>query len=124
MAEEKTLYEAHPSTWRNRPVLFLVLLLSVVGVLVILIWLLKAASETLTVSEETIVYRRGLLSKHTSEIKRSDVRNVQVSQTLGQRIFGVGSIAVSSAGTSGKEIAIAGIPSPHKAQQAIKAKTV
>jgi uncharacterized membrane protein YdbT with pleckstrin-like domain len=41
-----------------------------------------------------------------------DVRNIQVSQSFFQRIFGVGWVGISSSGQSGIEIGVDGIPDP------------
>ena len=119
---EKTLYSAHPSMFRNRPVSFLICILLVpvgLGLVILLFWWLKAKGTTLTVTEESVTLRLGLLSKRTSEVFHFDVRNVQVAQGPLQRMLGVGAIAVSSAGQSGFEIEVHGIPQPEKVKALI-----
>jgi uncharacterized membrane protein YdbT with pleckstrin-like domain len=49
----------------------------------------------------------------------TDVRNVQIYQSFGQRIFGVGSVAISSAGNEGIEIQVSGLPDPDKIKSII-----
>ncbi|MGB1929669.1 MAG: PH domain-containing protein [Mariniblastus sp.] len=66
----------------------------------------------MTVSSERTRLRRGILSKSITEVWHQDVRNVQLKQTLFQRLFGVGMIGISSAGQSGVEISVSGIPDP------------
>jgi len=122
---ESTLYEAHPSMFRNHPLYFVLSVLLIaafgVGLLILLGWWIAVLGTTLTVTDERITLRRGLLSKHTSEVFHSDVRNVQIDQTFGQRIFGVGTIGVSSSGQSGVEIQVAGIPDPQRIKDLIDA---
>jgi uncharacterized membrane protein YdbT with pleckstrin-like domain len=90
-----------------------------VGIPILVIWWLKTAATTLTVTTRRTTLTQGLLSKHTSEVMHEHVRNIQVDQSVLQRLFGVGRIAISSAGQSGMEIDITGIPHPDAIQSAI-----
>jgi hypothetical protein len=124
-AEEKVLYHRHPSMFRNRPFLFIVFVLLIavyfVGLLLLLIWWIRDLGITLTVTDKRTTLRHGILSKSITEIWHRDVRNVLVSQSFFQRIFGVGAIGVSSAGGPGLEIQVAGMASPYKVKQIIDA---
>lgn len=120
--EEKTLYEENPSMFRNRPVEFVVnclLCLVLVGFVLFLIWWLKCKGTTLTVTNERVRLRRGILSKSITEVWHQDVRNVQLDQTFFQRVFGVGTIGVSSAGQNEIEINVSGIPDPDRVKSLI-----
>jgi uncharacterized membrane protein YdbT with pleckstrin-like domain len=75
----------------------------------------------LTVTESKTTLRTGILSKNVNEVFHSDVRSIQVNQSLFQRIFGVGSIGISSAGQSSIEIVAAGIPDPNTVRELINA---
>lgn len=115
---EQSLYHAHPAMFRNKPVGFVLACLLVpvfgIGLLILLIWWLRAMGTTLTVTEERITLRQGILSKHINEVYHTDVRNVRVSQTLFQRMFNVGAIGIATAGHSDIEIAVGGMPDPGK----------
>jgi len=87
--------------------------------LIMLRWWLKAVGTTLTVTNERVTLRLGLLSKHTSDVMLSDVRNVQVSQGVLQRMLGVGAVGVASAGHGGMEIEVGGIPDPQEVKRLI-----
>ncbi len=63
--------------------------------------------------------RRGILSKFTSEVFHKDVRNVQVSQNVLQRLCDVGTIAISSSGQSDFEISVDSMPEPNRVKQII-----
>lgn len=121
-AEEITLYEEHPSMFRNRPVEFVftcVLCLVIIGLIMFLVWWLKCKATKLTVTNDRTILRRGILSKSISEVWHQDVRNVQLDQTFFQRIFSVGRVGISSSGQSGVEIAVNGIPEPERVKELI-----
>ena len=108
--------------FRNQPVWFVItclLCLVGVGLAVFLIWWLKCKATTLTITNDRTELRKGILSKSVSEVWHQDVRNVQLDQTFFQRIFDVGSIGISSAGQSGLEISVNGIPDPDRVKELI-----
>lgn len=123
--EEKVLYHRHPSMFRNRPILFMLFVVLIpvycLGLLLLLIWWIRDLGITLTVTDKRTTLRHGILSKSITEIWHRDVRNVLVSQSFFQRIFGVGAIGVSSAGGPGLEIQVAGMATPYKVKQIIDA---
>lgn len=120
---ESILYKSHPEMFKNKPIGFILCLLLILcyglGLLILLNWWLKVLNTTLIVTNERVVLRTGILSKHTNEVYISDIRNVQVSQGLLQRIFGVGSIGISSAGQADIEIKVDGISKPQKIKDII-----
>ena len=116
---EQVLIEAHPAMFRNRPIVFVILAIFAVvsvgfGVIFLAIWWLRCRATTLIVTNVRTTIREGILSKSTNEVRHKDARNIKVSQSLGQRIFGVGTLQVSSAGQSDIEIVFAGLPDPQK----------
>ena len=120
--DERTLYDEHPSMFRNRPVEFVltcVLCLVGVGLIMFLIWWLKCKGTQLTVTTERTRLRKGILSKSVTEVWHQDVRNVQLNQTFFQRLLNVGWLGISSSGQSGVEIAVAGMPDPERVKRLI-----
>jgi uncharacterized membrane protein YdbT with pleckstrin-like domain len=111
--------------FRSRPILFLLFVVLILvyglGLLLLLIWWIRDLGITLTVTDKRTTLRYGILSKSITEIWHRDVRNVLVSQSFFQRIFGVGSIGVSSAGGPGLEIQVAGMANPYSVKQIIDA---
>jgi uncharacterized membrane protein YdbT with pleckstrin-like domain len=138
---ERTLYTAHPAMFRNRPLHFCVLaalvLLSGIGLLssldfrvrIVLImlfgsslwslvrWWSRVLSTTLSVTNQRSILRSGLLSMGTTEVFHSDICNVQLRQSLLQRLFDVGYIGISSAGQAGVELEVYGIPGPNELKE-------
>ena len=70
------------------------------------------SSLRLYVFENRLVLERGILSRHVKEVFLKDVRTVDVRQTFPQRIVGIGSLMIATAGTSGYELVVKGIPDP------------
>lgn len=118
------LYSSHPAMFKNSPGWFVICLILCpigIGLVAFLIWWLQVKATLLTVDDEKTVLRRGLLSKHTNEVRHRDVRNIKVAQSFFQRVFGVGAIEVSSAGQADEEITVSGIPDPEKVKEIINA---
>jgi uncharacterized membrane protein YdbT with pleckstrin-like domain len=120
--EEKQLFKEKPAMFRDKPLTFIILVgLSFITFgltfVILIYWWLKCFTTQLIVTTKIITLRSGIVSKNTTEIKHSDVRNLQVKQSMEQRIFGVGKISISSAGQSDMEIVISGIRKP---QQVVK----
>ena len=110
------LLKIHPSMFRNRPILFIIALVTVpvygIGLLIFLGWWISVLGETLIVTNKRTIYRRGIVSKYTNEVLHSNIRAVEVGQSAIQRILGVGNIGISSAGQADIEIEISGIRDP------------
>ena len=105
------LYDENPAMFRAHPLLFTVLLLSVVGILAIAVWWVMHKGERLALSEREVLLERGLLSKQRTEVALGSIRSVRITQSLGQRLFDVGHVEMFSAGDVA-EIAIKNMPRP------------
>ncbi len=105
------LYDEHPAMFRAHPFLFILLLVSVVGLLAIGVWWLRTKGERLALSDREVLMERGLLAKQRTEIALSSIRSVRITQSFGQRIFDVGNVELFSAGDIA-EIAIKSMPRP------------
>jgi len=116
------LYSENPVMFKNKPLGFIaaVILIPVgLGVLILLWWYLLTKASKLTVTENEIHYEKGLLSKEHSEINMSSVRTVKVKQSFFNRIFGVGTIALYTAGDE-PEVVVTGLPDPNRVREIIK----
>jgi uncharacterized membrane protein YdbT with pleckstrin-like domain len=118
--EEQVLYDTSPSMFRNRPILFLIGLITGVGIVLILLpWWLLASNTRLTVTNERVTFKTGILAKNIREIFLSDIRSIEINQTFQQRIFNTGNVEISSAATADAEISISGIPNPYEVKRLI-----
>ena len=114
-ASEETLLELHPAMFRNNPlgfILSVILVVAGVGLVILVIWWLNTKAATLTVTNKRSIQRTGLIAKKTTEVLHRDVRNIEINQSVFQRMFGVGSIGIASAGQSDIEIQFAGVRDP------------
>lgn len=117
------LYAEHPAMFKNNPLGFLLCILLVpvgLGILIFLYWYLQTKASKLIVTERDVLFEKGLLSKERSEIDIDGIRTVKVSQSFTDRIFGVGTIELFTAGDSA-EIMARGMPDPNRVREIIKA---
>ena len=117
------LYSEHPVMFKNNPLGFIICLALIpaggIGLLILLTWHLKNKASKLTVNGNDILFEKGLLSKERSEVNLASVRTTKVKQSFFNRIFGVGTIEIYTAGDS-PEIVASGIPDPNKIREFIK----
>lgn len=111
--------------FKNNPLGFILALLLVpvfgLGLLIFLVWHLKNKSLKLVVTDNEVLFEKGLLSKERSEVTISSVRSVKVKQTFFNRIFGTGTVELYTAGDS-PEIVAPGMPDPNKVRELIRGR--
>jgi uncharacterized membrane protein YdbT with pleckstrin-like domain len=118
----QVIYEAHPAMFRAHPFwfIFCVLLIAAfgLGILILLYWYIKTRATALTVTDHEIMYERGILSKDRTAVSLKHVRAVHVTQGFVNRLFGVGTVQISTAGDE-PEFTVADLPDPHVIREAI-----
>jgi uncharacterized membrane protein YdbT with pleckstrin-like domain len=67
----------------------------------------------LIVKSDKIALEEGLIGRHSTEISTKNIKTIQVTQTIGQRILNTGDIRVASPGTDEYEITVKNMPDPH-----------
>jgi len=82
------------------------------AVVVILVMLWKRASLTLRVHEDRIVIERGILAKNMKELFITDIRTIDINQSIFQRVMGTGDLAISTPGVSQTKDVLQGFPDP------------
>ncbi len=90
------------------------LILLVASAIYLTIWWIYTQMTELTVTEERTTYREGIIARRTSEVRHRDVRNLQIDQTVFNRLMGVGDVSISSAAQDDLEITIKGVANPHR----------
>ena len=83
---------------------------ALVGLLLFGIAAIRRRSTELAVTDQRVVFKRGLIARHTIEMNRSKVESVDVDQTLLGRILGYGTVRVR--GTGGSLEPLAAISDP------------
>lgn len=117
-------YAEHPSMFRNKPfgfILSLLLIPVVIGVIILVVWYLKCRSTKLEINGDEIILEQGLLSKDRAELNTSSIRTVKISQSLMNRLFGVGTLSIFTAGDT-PEIQVDGMPRPEVFRELVKAR--
>lgn len=122
--KEETLLVVRPLMFRGEPVGFVVCVALIfafgLGLLLLLIWWLQCRFTVYRVTNLRVVEQIGILSRRTNEVRHVDVRNVKVNQGIFQRLFGTGSVGVSSAGQSDIELTMRHIRDPNKVVEIIR----
>lgn len=96
------------------------LLLFGIGLIPILYAILDRNTKTFTLTNKRVATRAGIISRHTHEVSIRDVRNLNVKQGIIERLFGLGTIEIGSAGTAGIEIKFAGVKNPTTVRDKIR----
>jgi uncharacterized membrane protein YdbT with pleckstrin-like domain len=61
---------------------------------------IRRVTTELAVTDQRVIYKAGLLSRHTLEMNRAKVESVTVDQTMLGRLFGYGTIIVRGTGST------------------------
>jgi len=65
-----------------------------------------------TITTEMVESTNGIIARDIKTIRVKDVRNINLKQSVFQRMFGIGDLEFSSAGGAGIEVTFKGIISP------------
>ena len=141
---EQTLLTIRPHYFWRAPIDMSFGIMLQVGIVVTLLWMFKAVwglcwlglvvvrnfvdflqyrSTRLTITDRRTVLRRGLFSKHLSEVSHRAVRQVVLQQSFLQRLFNVGYIGISSSASAEMEIEITGVREPGKIKALLNSLT-
>ncbi len=74
---------------------------------------------TFTIRGDTIESCRGIIGRDVQSIRVQDLRNVNVRQTIWQRLLGVGDVEFSSAGGAGVEVTFYGVSDPLRVKDSV-----
>jgi uncharacterized membrane protein YdbT with pleckstrin-like domain len=107
--------------WINAWSGWLALGLLAAGVLFTANGFIRWATTMHVVTNERVIYRAGLISKHGKEIPHEVINDVSFRQSGFERIFGTGDLLIESAGTHGQS-QYRDIPKPEHVQSLIYAE--
>jgi uncharacterized membrane protein YdbT with pleckstrin-like domain len=74
---------------------------------------------TFSIRGDTIESCRGIIGRDVQSIRVQDLRNVNVRQSIFQRLFGVGDVEFSSAGGAGVEVTFYGVRDPLRVKERV-----
>ena len=121
---EQTQFDESPSMFCTHPFWFIfwcILCLALIGLIVLFFWHLQISRTRLTIKGQRILYRAGAVSTREIDIRVNDVRDIEITRTLRQRLVGSGTLALSTSGESGLEIVIDGLKHPERVREIINA---
>ena len=120
------MYFERRAMFKAAPVRFILALALVIvfglGLLILIPWYIQCRFQTLKLESGLVVYDAGFLSKKHVELQARMVRSIRIEQSLMQRICNIGSIYITSSGSSPEIIAI-GMPKPKVLRDLITAIT-
>ena len=122
-AEEKTLWQGHPSGlyyighWIAG---ILLLMFWGLGLLVIIYAILDRKTKVFTLTTRKVMAQSGIVSRKTSEVGMRDIRSINMSQGILERIFGLGTVQIGSAGHAGIEVELKGIQNPSQVRDQVR----
>jgi uncharacterized membrane protein YdbT with pleckstrin-like domain len=112
--------DVRPAMFRNHPIGFVLSVILIpafgLGIVILMIWFLKTRAVRLRIDGAQVHLEEGLLSKSHIDLDIGQVRAVNVRQSFGNRLFGVGEIAVFTTGDK-PEFTVKGIPDPHRVRE-------
>jgi len=123
LGPEKTLWQENPSLLAYIPVLILgaaLILAFGLGILIIIIAILDRKNRVYTITNHKVMVKWGIISRITKEVAVRDIRNINMTQGIFARIFGIGTIAVASAGTGTVDVSFFGVEEPTKVRDLIR----
>jgi len=111
---EKVLWTGSTSILYYIPMIIFGILLVpfLIGIFIILYAALDQRFRVFTLTNKMVISKWGIISRKTHEVAIRDIRNINMSQGVLERIFGLGSIEIGSAGTAGIEVKFAGVKTP------------
>ena len=110
--EKKVIYEGSPSQVVNTGYIIWCVLVCwlIIPIIMMIVRILKTKFTKTTITNKDIISEHGILSKTTDELLLKRVTDVQLSQPLWQRIFGLSTITVASTDITSGGLSIVGIP--------------
>ena len=120
-SDEKTLWEGHPSglCYIGHWILG-VLLFIPIGLIFIIYAVLDRKTRVFTLTTRKVMMQSGIISRKTSEVSMRDIRSINMSQGILERLFGLGTVQIGSAGTAGIEVEFKGIRNPSQVRDQIR----
>jgi len=121
---EKILKAIKPSRWEFL-VWYLIGILTIwfiIGIVFIIMAELLRGANTYYITSKRVIHEYTLLSRKTSSASYDKIQDLHTSQNIIERIIGIGTIHINTAGTHFVEIAFKGVSEPFSVKRMIDAK--
>ena len=90
-----------------------------IGVLFLIGVYTKINYTTYAITDKALYKKKGMLSDKTKRVPLSKIQNTEYSRSFIEKQFGYGTVEISSAGSSGKELSFSAVTDPKKTQELI-----
>jgi uncharacterized membrane protein YdbT with pleckstrin-like domain len=101
------------------PLGYAALAAAALGLVALVAAAIRRATTELAVTDHRVIFKRGIISRHTVEMNRTKIESVDVDQSLMGRLFGYGTVVVR--GTGGSLEPLAGVEAPLELRSRITA---
>jgi uncharacterized membrane protein YdbT with pleckstrin-like domain len=91
--------------------------IGVLGLLLLLAAAIRRRATEIVVTDRRVIFKRGLITRHTVEMNVSRIETVDVEQGLGGRIWGYGTVLIRGTGVGLEPLV--GVGSPRVIRNAI-----
>jgi uncharacterized membrane protein YdbT with pleckstrin-like domain len=91
------------------------------GMLALGVWKVANLAERLEVTNKRVIFTKGLLSKASIEMLHRTIQDIEIKQTLANRVFNVGTIAIANASDEDDAVVIHDVPKPYRIREVIDA---
>ena len=91
-----------------------------IGILIIIITMIRARTVNWSLTSDRLIEKRGLVASRRREMELADIRSVEVTKRVMQRMIGLGDVTIASAASADYAIRLHDIFDPDHAAETIR----
>jgi len=91
-----------------------------VGALTFIVTMIRSRTISWSLTSDRLIEKRGLLASRRREMELADIRSVEVSKRVAQRMIGLGDVTIASAASADYAIRLNDIGSPDETAETIR----
>jgi len=91
-----------------------------VGVLTFIVTMIRARTISWSLTSDRLIEKRGLVASRRREMELADIRSVEVSKRVVQRMIGLGDVTIASAASADYAIRLNDISAPDETAETIR----
>ena len=91
-----------------------------IGILIIIVSLIRARTVNWSLTSDRLIEKRGLVASRRREMELADIRSVEVTKRVMQRMIGLGDVTIASAASADYAIRLHDIFDPDNAAETIR----
>jgi uncharacterized membrane protein YdbT with pleckstrin-like domain len=91
-----------------------------VGALTFIVTMIRARTISWSLTSDRLIEKRGLVASRRREMELADIRSVEVSKRVGQRMIGLGDVTIASAASADYAIRLNDIGAPDEIAETIR----